>query len=67
MGKLFTIATATGNTAIANALETGLTADALFGTLLPYMGVVVTLILVSLGLYFLRRVNKGAQKGKAKF
>lgn len=67
MGNLFTIGAATGNAAIAGALQTGLTADALFGTLLPYMGVVVTLILVSLGLYFLRRVSKGAQKGKAKF
>jgi len=57
----------TGPAAIADALETGLTTDAIFAQLLPYMGVIVTLILVSLGFYFLRRVNKGAQKGKASF
>jgi len=67
MFEFIKLGVATGNAAIADALETGLTADALFGTLLPYMGVIVTLILVSLGLYFLRKVNKGAQKAKSKF
>lgn len=67
MFEFIKIGALTGNAAIADALETGLTADALFGTLLPYMGVIVTLILVSLGIYFLRKVNKGAQKAKAKF
>lgn len=57
----------TATVEIVNALKTGLTADSIMGTLLPYMPVIITLILVSLGLYFLRKITKGAKKANVKF
>lgn len=48
------------------SLATTVSSDAMwgvFGQAVPYMGVV---ILVALGFYFVRRMMKGASKGKAK-
>lgn len=53
--------------AIVNALSNGLTADSIMGTLVPYMPVIITLTLVALGLYFLRKITKGAKKANVKF
>ena len=53
--------------AIVNALKTGLTTDSIMGTLVPYMPVIITLTLVALGLYFLRKIVKGAKKANVKF
>ena len=53
--------------AIVTALKNGLTADSIMGTLVPYMPVIITLILVALGLYFLRKITKGAKKANVKF
>lgn len=60
--------TATGSmTEIISALNTGVTSETLFGTVADLMPWVITLIIASLGLYFLRRLVKGAAKGKVRF
>lgn len=57
-------ATATGQAGAVSALETGLTADAIWGAITPFLGVIITVTLVSLGIYFIRRIIKKAGKGK---
>lgn len=55
-----------GMNAAVNTLTTTVTADALwgvFGSAIPYISVIV---LVSFGLYLVRRMIKGVAKGKAK-
>jgi len=60
--------TATGSmTEIISALNTGITSETLFGTVADLMPWVITLTIASLGLYFLRKLVKGAAKGKVKF
>ena len=60
--------TATGSmTEIVTALNTGITSDTLFGTVAELMPWVITLTIASLGLYFLRKLVKGASKGKVRF
>lgn len=59
--------TATGMTAIISALNTGISSSTLFGTVAELMPWVITLIIASLGLYFLRKLIKGAAKGKVRF
>lgn len=56
--------TATGQAGAVSALETGLTADAIWGAITPFLGVIITVTLVSLGIYFIRRIIKKAGKGK---
>jgi len=59
---------ATGSmTEIISALNTGITSETLFGTVADLMPWVITLTIASLGLYFLRKLVKGAAKGKVKF
>lgn len=59
---------ATGSmTEIISALNTGITSDTLFGTVADLMPWVITLTIASLGLYFLRKLVKGAAKGKVRF
>lgn len=55
---------ATGAAAAATALQSGLTADAIWGAITPFIGVVVTITLASLSIYFMRRITKKASKGK---
>lgn len=55
---------ATGAAAAAEALSTGLTADAIWGAITPFLPVVITITLASLGVYFMRRITKKASKGK---
>lgn len=57
-------ATATGQAGAVSALESGLTADAIWGAITPFLGVIITVTLVSLGIYFIRRIIKKAGKGK---
>lgn len=60
--------TATGSmTEIISALNTGITSETLFGTVADLMPWVITLTIASLGLYFLRKLVKGAAKGKVRF
>lgn len=60
--------TATNSMAeIVSALNTGITSETLFGTVADLMPWVITLTIASLGLYFLRKLVKGAAKGKVRF
>lgn len=60
--------TSTGSmTEIITALNTGITSETLFGTVADLMPWVITLTIASLGLYFLRKLVKGASKGKVRF
>ena len=60
--------TAVGSmTEIVSALNTGITSETLFGTVADLMPWVITLTIASLGLYFLRKLVKGAAKGKVRF
>lgn len=55
---------ATGVAGATAALEAALTADAIWGAITPFIPVVVTVTLVSLSIYFIRRITKKASKGK---
>lgn len=59
--------TPVGMEAVISALTTGVTSQVMFGTLAQIIPFVVTLIPFALGLMFLRRLVKGAGKGKVKF
>lgn len=52
---------------IITALNSGLSSSTLFGTVAQLMPWVITLTIASLGLYFLRKLIKGAAKGKVRF
>lgn len=60
-------ATTGSMTEIITALNTGITSETLFGTVADLMPWVITLTIASLGLYFLRKLVKGAAKGKVRF
>lgn len=55
---------ATGAAGAAQALQNGLSADAMWGAITPFIGVIVAITLVSLSIYFMRRITKKASKGK---
>lgn len=59
--------TVTGMDAVINALSTGITSEVLFGTVADLMPFVIVMVPFSLGLYFLRKLIKGAGHGKVKF
>lgn len=68
MDTVTTLTTPTGSmTEIVTKLNTGITSDTLFGTVSELMPWIITLIIASLGLYFLRKLVKGAAKGKVRF
>ena len=52
---------------IVTQLNTGISSSTLFATGVQLMPWVITLIIASLGLYFLRKLIKGAAKGKVRF
>lgn len=60
-------ATATGMEAIVTQLTTGVTPATIFEVVGDVMPFVIAMIPIALGLYFLRRVIKGAGKAKVKF
>ena len=59
--------TVTGMQAVISALTTGVTSQVMFGTLAEIIPFVITLIPFALGLMFLRKLVKGAGKGKVRF
>lgn len=58
---------ASGMSEIITQLSTGVTPATIFGVVKDIMPFVVVMIPVSLGLYELRKVVKGAGKAKVKF
>lgn len=60
-------ATVTGMESVITALTTALTAETFFSVVadvIPFLGIMVP---VALGVYFLRKLVKGAGKAKVKF
>ncbi len=56
-----------GMDAIVSQLNTGISSSTMFATVGQLMPWVITLTIASLGLYFLRKLIKGASKGKVRF
>lgn len=54
-------------TALITALNTGVTSSTIFGVVAELVPWIITLIIASLGLYELRKLVKGASKGKVRF
>ncbi len=59
--------TPTGMSAVISALSTGLTPAVFFGVVADLVPFIIVLVPVALALYFLRKLVKGAGKGKVKF
>lgn len=53
--------------AVISALTTGLTAETFFTVVADLMPLVIVLVPVALGVYFLRKLIKGAGKAKVRF
>jgi len=53
--------------AIVTAITTGLTPTVMFGTVANLVPIILLLVPVSLGVYFLRKLVKGAGKAKIRF
>lgn len=49
---------------VATALNEGLSADAFWGAVSPFVPVIITVTLVSLGYYMIRRITKKFSRGK---
>ena len=64
MNGLVLFGTSTGQAAAVDALEAGLTADTIWNAITPFVPVIITVTLVSLGIYLIRRIVKKAGKGK---
>ena len=60
-------ATATGMAEVVTKLTTGITADTIFGVVADVIPFVVTLVPISLGVYFLRKLVRGSSRAKVKF
>lgn len=58
--------TATGMKAIVDALNTGLSSSTMFATFAELVPWIITLVIASLALYYLRKLIKGAAKGKVR-
>lgn len=56
-----------GMEAVVTALNTGITAETIFGVVADVIPFVVTMVPIALGLYLLRKAVKGAGKGKVRF
>lgn len=59
--------TAKGMAAVISKLTTGLTPEVFFAVVADLMPLVITLVPVALGVYFLRKLIKGAGKAKVRF
>lgn len=64
---LDTVAATGSMSEVVTQLNTGITSSTLFGTVSDLMPWVITLTIASLGLFFLRKLIKGAAKGKVRF
>lgn len=53
--------------AVVTAITTGLTPTVIYGQIENVVPVLILLVPIALGLYFLRKLVKGAAKGKVKF
>lgn len=56
-----------GMEAVISALTTGLTPAVYFDTLADIVPFIITIVPVALGVYFLRKLVKGAGKAKVRF
>lgn len=63
-GLIYFGTSASGQAGAVDALESGLTADTIWAAITPFIPVIVTVTLVSLGIYLIRRIIKKAGKGK---
>ena len=59
--------TATGMTEVVSALTTGITAETIFAVVADVIPFVITMVPIALGIYFLRKLIKGAGKAKVRF
>lgn len=57
----------TGMTEVITALNTGITAETIFAVVADVIPFVVTMVPIALGIYFLRKLVKGAGKAKVRF
>lgn len=64
MNGLLVFGEAATQATVAAQLESGLSADAFWGAISPFMGVIITVTLVSLGYYMIRRITKKFSRGK---
>lgn len=67
MFTLIAEAGATGMSDIITQLSTGITPGTIFGVVKDIMPFIIVMVPISLGLYELRKVVKGAGKAKVKF
>lgn len=58
--------TLTGMDAVISALTTGITAETIFAVVADIIPFVVTMVPIALGVYFLRKLVKGAGKAKVR-
>ena len=59
--------TATGMSEVITALTSGITADTIFAVVADIVPFIVTMVPIALGVYFLRKLVKGAGKAKVRF
>lgn len=64
MNGLIIFGEATGQAAAVEALQTAFTVDTVWGAITPFIPVVATVTLISLGVYIIRRIVKKVSKGK---
>lgn len=62
-----TVTTVTGMEAVISALTTGLTPAVFFAVVADIVPFIVTIVPIALGVYFLRKLVKGAGKAKVRF
>lgn len=58
--------TLTGMKAVISALTTGITAETIFAVVADIIPFIVTMVPIALGVYFLRKLVKGAGKAKVR-
>lgn len=59
---------ATGSmTEVVSSLTTGITAETIFAVVADIIPFVITMVPIALGIYFLRKLIKGAGKAKVRF
>ena len=56
----------TGMSEVITALTTGITADTIFAVVADIVPFIVTMVPIALGVYFLRKLVKGAGKAKVR-
>lgn len=64
MNGLIYFGTATGVSGATSALESALTADAVWGAITPFIPIVATVSLIALSVAIIRGVVKRVRKGK---